>query len=72
MKSRSDQAAAARCRSGRERPSTVISDVGEAAVFRSDSPLYATATAFLKGRILVLHLHRPGRAGEEGLERLRC
>jgi hypothetical protein len=41
------------------RPGTaesVISDVGEAAVFRSDSPLYATATAFLKGRILGVHL----------------
>ena len=34
----------------------VISDVGEAAVFRSDSPYYATATAFLKGRILEVHL----------------
>ena len=34
----------------------VISDVGEAAVFKSDSPLYATATAFLKGRILQVHL----------------
>ena len=29
----------------------VISDIGEAAVFKSDSPYYATATAFLKGRI---------------------
>lgn len=41
------------------RPGTaesVISDVGEAAVFRSDSPYYATATAFLKGRILEVHL----------------
>jgi hypothetical protein len=34
----------------------VISDVGEAAVFKSDSPYYATATAFLKGRILAVHL----------------
>jgi hypothetical protein len=34
----------------------VISDVGEAAVFKSDSPYYATATAFLKGRILEVHL----------------
>jgi hypothetical protein len=25
-------------------------------VFRSDSPYYATATAFLKGRILEVHL----------------
>ena len=41
------------------RPGTaesVIEDVGEAAVFRSDSPLYATATAFLKGRILGVHV----------------
>ena len=34
----------------------IISDVGEAAVFKSDSPYYATATAFLKGRILEVHL----------------
>ena len=34
----------------------VISDVGEAAVFKSDSPYYATATALLKGRILEVHL----------------
>jgi hypothetical protein len=34
----------------------VISDVGEAAVFKSDSPLYASATSFLKGRILEVHL----------------
>jgi hypothetical protein len=34
----------------------VISDIGEAAVFKSDSPYYATATAFLKGRILEVHL----------------
>ena len=34
----------------------VISDVGEAAVFKSDSPYYATASAFLKGRILEVHL----------------
>jgi len=33
----------------------VISDVGEAAVFKTDSPYYATATAFLKGRILEVH-----------------
>jgi hypothetical protein len=30
----------------------VISDVGEAAVFRADSPYYTTATAFVKGRII--------------------
>ena len=34
----------------------VISDVGEAAVFKSDSPYHATATALLKSRILELHL----------------
>ena len=34
----------------------VISDVGEAAVFKSDSPYYATATALLKGRILEVRL----------------
>ena len=34
----------------------VIPDVGEAAVFKSDSPYYATASAFLKGRILEVHL----------------
>ena len=34
----------------------VVSDVGDAAVFKSDSPYYATATAFLKGRILEVHL----------------
>ena len=34
----------------------VISDVGEAAVFTSDSPYYATASAFLKGRILEVRL----------------
>ena len=35
---------------------TVIPDIGEAAVFRSDSPFYATAAALLKGRILAVHL----------------
>ena len=30
----------------------VISDVGEAAVFRVDSPYYTTATALVKGRII--------------------
>jgi hypothetical protein len=34
----------------------VISDVGEAAVFRADSPYYATATAFVKGRIIEVQL----------------
>jgi len=34
----------------------VISDVGEAAVFKSDSPYYATAIALLKGRLLEVHL----------------
>ena len=34
----------------------VISEIGEAAVFRPDSPVYATATAFVKGRILQVHL----------------
>jgi hypothetical protein len=34
----------------------VVSNVGEAAVFKADSPLYASATASLKGRILEVHL----------------
>jgi len=34
----------------------VIADVGEAAVFRTDSPYYATATALLKGHILEVQL----------------
>ena len=34
----------------------VISDIGEAAVFKSDSPYYSTAIALLKGRILEVHL----------------
>ena len=41
------------------RPETadaVIPEVGEAAVFRPDSPAYAGATAFIKGRILQVHL----------------
>ncbi len=33
----------------------VISDIGEAAVFKSDSPYYATATALLKGHVLEVH-----------------
>jgi hypothetical protein len=36
--------------------SEAISDVGEAAAFRSDSPLLATTTAYVKGRILQLNL----------------
>ena len=39
-----------------ETADAVISDVGDAAVFKSDSPLYASATASLKGRILEVHL----------------
>ena len=41
------------------RPETadaVIPEVGEAAVFKPDSPAYAGATAFIKGRILQVHL----------------
>ena len=41
------------------RPETddaIIPEVGEAAVFRPDSPAYAGATAFIKGRILQVHL----------------
>ena len=34
----------------------VIPEVGEAAVFKPDSVVYATATAVVKGRILALHL----------------
>jgi hypothetical protein len=34
----------------------VISDVGDAAVFRADSPYYTSATAFVKGRILEVQL----------------
>ena len=48
------------------RPGTtdaVISDVGEAAVFKSDSAYYATATAFLKGRLLQVSLD--GEAARE-------
>jgi len=35
---------------------TVIPEIGEAAVFRPDSPAYATATALVKGRLLQVHL----------------
>jgi len=35
-----------------ETTDAVISDIGEAAVFKADSAYYATATAFVKGRLL--------------------
>lgn len=35
-----------------ETTDAVISDIGEAAVFKADSAYYATATALLKGRLL--------------------
>ncbi|HKW02421.1 MAG TPA: hypothetical protein VJN96_21535 [Vicinamibacterales bacterium] len=41
------------------RPETadgVIPDVGDAAVFKAESPVYAYATAFVKGRIVQVHL----------------
>ena len=34
----------------------VIPEIGEAAVFKPDSPVYARATALVKGRILQVHL----------------
>ena len=34
----------------------LITETGEAAVFKPDSPVYATATSLLKGRILQVHL----------------
>jgi len=34
----------------------LIPDVGQGAVFKADSPYYATATAVVKGRILELHV----------------
>jgi hypothetical protein len=34
----------------------VVSEIGEAAVFKPDSPVYASATSFVKGRILQVHL----------------
>jgi hypothetical protein len=34
----------------------VLSEIGEAAVFRPDSPVYASAFALVKGRILGVHL----------------
>lgn len=39
-----------------ETTDSVIAEVGEAAVFKSDSPVFAYATAYLKGRILQLRL----------------
>ena len=41
------------------RPGTAdaaLADIGEAAVFKSDSPVFATTTAYLKGRILQVQL----------------
>jgi|KBSMisStaDraftv2_1062788.scaffolds.fasta_scaffold1204735_2 hypothetical protein len=41
------------------RPDTsdsVIAEVGDAAVFKPDSPVYASATALIKGRVLQVHL----------------
>jgi hypothetical protein len=35
---------------------TAIPEVGEAAVFKADSPVYAGASAYVKGRLLQLHL----------------
>jgi hypothetical protein len=34
----------------------IIPDLGDVAVFKSDSPFYARATAFLKNRLLEVHL----------------
>jgi hypothetical protein len=34
----------------------VIADIGEVAVFKSDSPFYVTATASIRGRVLEVHL----------------
>ena len=39
-----------------ETTDSAIADVGEAAVFKSDSPVFAYATAYLKGRILQVRL----------------
>jgi hypothetical protein len=39
-----------------ETTDSVIADVGEAAVFKSESPVFAYATAYLKGRILQVRL----------------
>ena len=45
----------------------VITDVGDAAVFRPDSFAYATATALVKGRLLQVQLDRRGAADEKGV-----
>ena len=37
-----------------ETADAVISDVGEAAAFKSESAYYATATAFVKGRLVLV------------------
>ena len=34
----------------------IVTDVGEAAVFKPDSPVYASAFALVKGRIVAVHL----------------
>lgn len=39
-----------------ETADAVLSEIGEAAVFRPDSPVYASAFALVKGRILGVHL----------------
>jgi len=39
-----------------ETSDAVLSEIGEAAVFKPDSVAYATATALVKGRILQVHL----------------
>jgi hypothetical protein len=39
-----------------ERTDALIADVGEVAVFNSDSPVLATTTALVKGRILKIQL----------------
>ena len=43
----------------------VIPEVGDAAVFRPDSVVYASATAIVKGRILQLHLDGLYARGEK-------
>ena len=44
----------------------LITETGDAAVFKPDSPVYATATSFLKGRILQVHLDGLFAGREEG------
>jgi len=39
-----------------ETADSTIPDVGDAAVFKADSPAYAYATAYVKGRIVQVHL----------------